>query len=78
MAEGGVIIPDEPTAPGPSSGPINTPEAQEYWDMIEKIFDDFKDLLKEDCKDALVVMTGPVQAPTTEICCEGPHYHLIW
>ena len=59
MEEGGddvVIIPDEPTVPGPSSGPINMPEAQEYQDMIENIFDDFKDLLKEDHKDALVVM----------------------
>ena len=59
MAEGGddvVIIPDEPTVPGPSSGPINMPEAQEYHDMIEKIFNDFRDLLKEDHKDALVVM----------------------
>ena len=42
--------------PGPSGGPINTTEAQEYRDTIEKIFDNFKELLKEDCKDALVVM----------------------
>ena len=59
MAEGGddiVIIPDEPTVPEPSSGPINMPEPQEYCNMIEKIFDNFRDMLKEDHKDALVVM----------------------
>ena len=58
MAEGSddvVIIHDEPTVPGTSSGPINMPEAQEYQDMIEKIFDNFRDLLKGDYKDALVV-----------------------
>ena len=57
MAEGGddvIIIMDEPTTLGPSSSPINTGEAQEYRDMIEKIFDDFKELLK-DQKDTLVV-----------------------
>ena len=58
MAEGGdniVDITDDPTTPGPSSSPINTPEAQEYQATIEKIFNDFKELLKEDHKDALVV-----------------------
>ena len=35
---------------------INTPEAQEYWATIEKIFNNFKELLKEDHKDALVVV----------------------
>ena len=50
------IIPDEPAAPGPSSGHIDIPEAQEFQDMIEKIFCNFRDLLKEDHKDALVVM----------------------
>ena len=59
MAEGGndvVVISNDQSTPGPSSGPINTPEAQEYRDTIEKIFNDFKELLKEDHKDALVVM----------------------
>ena len=58
MAEGGddiMVITDEQTTPGPSSGPINTPEVQEYRDVIEKIFNDFKELLKEDQKDVLVV-----------------------
>ena len=58
MAEGSdnvVDITDEPTAPGPSSGPIKTPEAEEHQATIEKIFDDLKDLIKEDHKDALVV-----------------------
>ena len=50
-----VDITDDPTTPGPSSGPINTPKAQEYQATIEKIFGDFKELLKEDHKDALVV-----------------------
>ena len=64
MAEEGddvMVIMNEPTTPGPCSGPINTPEIEEYRDKIEKIFDDFKEFLKEDQKDALVVMVWALQ-----------------
>ena len=47
-----VIVDDD----APGTGPTNTPEAEVYCTGIEKIMDDFRELLNEDRKDALVMM----------------------
>ena len=59
MAEGGkdvVIVNNNAPGTGPPMGPINTLEAEVYCMGIEKIMDDFRELLNEDRKDALVMM----------------------
>ena len=59
MAEGGrdiVIIDDDAPGTGPPMGQTNTLEAEAYCMGIEKIMDDFRKLLNEDRKDALVMM----------------------
>ena len=58
MAEGGrdvVIVNDDATGTGLPMGLTNTPEAEAYHVGIEKIIDDFRKLLNEDRKDALVM-----------------------
>ena len=57
MAEGRrdiVIIDDNAPGTGPPMGLTNTLEAEAYCMGIEKIMDDFRELLNEDRKDALV------------------------
>ena len=59
MAEGGkdiVIVDNDAPGTGPPTGLINTPEAEVYCMGIEKIMDDFRELLSENRKDALVMM----------------------
>ena len=59
MAEGGrdiVIVDDDSSGTGPPTGPTNTPEAEAYHMGIEKIMDDFRELLNKDRKDTLVMM----------------------
>ena len=57
MAEGGAGNPtryeqEEET----SYGPVNNRQAKEYLECLEKILDDFKDLLQEGREDTLKVM----------------------
>ena len=59
MAEGRrdvVIVDDDAPGTAPPMGPTNTLEAEAYHVGIEKIMDDFRELLNEDRKDALVMM----------------------
>ena len=59
MAEGGrdiVIVNNDAPGTGPPMGLTNTPEAEVYHTGVEKIMDDFRELLNEDRKDALVMM----------------------
>ena len=55
MAEGGVAKPMDKTEKEmtKSSGPTNIMEARIYENKLDKIFEDFKELLKGDDKNAL-------------------------
>lgn len=48
------IIIDDPEEEETTKGPVNILEAQEYVEVMNKIFDDFNELVNEDRDDALI------------------------
>ena len=48
-----IKVPDDDPDNFPNSGPQNPVEAQSYRDKIDGIMDTFRDLLADNCKDAL-------------------------